>query len=252
MNKNNSSFFGIITRRAKYQDSSAILTVLTKDYGFKSILARGVQKPNSKLSGAVIPFTYADYSGLIKEDGFSYINSAINVKQFENIINDIELSSYATFIFDLTRSAFFDEPLGIDWYTKIFKTISLINKGYDPQIVTNLIQIQIFEIFGVEPNVNSCVIGNETEGPFDFSTVHGGIICHKHFDDDPNRLHIPSNIVELIRKLSTTSLDNISDIHVKESEKLLLQHAIDSIHVDLVGEFPKSKKYLDDLKKWNI
>lgn len=249
MAQTSTNFFGIVVRRQRYKERDALVTILTRDYGFKTFLVRGTQTAKSKISGSVITFSYGEYSGIIKEDGLSYLNSASDIKQFDEIVQDIELNAYATFLFDLYHEAFIDDPVSDTWYRMLFKALLYIENGYDAQIIVNIMQMKLLVAFGVSPNMDSCVIGGETEGVFDFSVLLGGIICSKHFDNDIHRLHIPKRIVYFLRLFSKISFDQVGKIEIKENNKDLIQHAIDAIYLGTVGYYPKSKTFIDKMKR---
>lgn len=246
------NFFGIVVKRQRYREKDALVTILTKEYGFKTFLVRGTQGPKSKISGSVIPFSYGDYSGVVKEEGLSYLNSASNIKQFDEIVKDIELNAYATFLFDLLSNAFLNEVLSEDWYKDLFKALLYINNGYDAQIVVNILQMHLLKVFGVEPNMDRCVVGGETTGRFDFSVILGGLICSKHFDQDIHRLHLSEKTIYFLRLFSKISLNQISSISIKDSNKDLIQHATDSIYTGSIGSYPKSKTFIDNMHTWHI
>lgn len=246
------NFFGIVVRRQRYKERDALVTILTREYGFKTFLVRGTQTAKSKISGAVITFSYGEYSGVIRESGLSYLNSASDVKQFTEIVQDIELNAYATFLFDLYHEAFVDDPVPGDWYRMLFKALLYIENGSDAQIIVNIMQMKLLKAFGVEPNMDACVVGGETTGDFDFSVLLGGLLCSKHYDNDIHRLHIPKRIIYFLRLFSKIDLDNVGRIEVKENNKDLIQHAIDSIYLGTVGYYPKSKVFIDKMKRWRL
>lgn len=247
-----SNFFGMVVKRQRYKEHDALVTILTREFGFRTFLVRGTQTGKSKISGAVIPFSYGDYTGLVKNQGLSYINSASNIKQFSQIIEDIELNAYATFLFDLVHSAFMEDKIPDFWYKTIFKALMYIDNGADAQIIVNIVQMHLLQVFGVEPNMNQCVVGGETSGRFDFSVVLGGLICSKHFASDPNRLHLSDKTLYFLRLFSQIKIDQIRSIEIKDNNKDLIQHAIDSIYLGSVGYYPKSKGFIDKMKSWHL
>lgn len=252
MHQTATNFFGIVVRRQRYKERDALVTILTKEYGFRTFLVRSTQNSKSKISGSVITFSYGEYSGVVRNDGLSYLNSASNIKQFDEIVQDIELNAYATFLFDLYHEAFIDDPVPDKWYRELFKALLYIDNGYDAQIIVNIMQMKLLDAFGVKPNMDSCVVGGETEGNFDFSVLLGGIICSKHFDDDIHRLHIPKQVIYFLCLFSKINLDQVGKIEIKENNKDLIQHAIDAIYLGTVGYYPKSKTFIDKMKRWRF
>lgn len=252
MNRNTTNFFGIVVKRQRYRERDALVTILTKEYGYRTFLVRGTQTGKSKISGAVIPFSYGDYTGLIKNEGLSYLNAASNIKQFDEIIQDIELNAYATFLFDLVQNAFMNDQLPDSWFKTVFEALKFIDNGVDAQILIDIIQMHLLQIYGVAPDMHKCVVGAETEGQFDFSVVLGGIICSKHFSSDPHRLHLSKTTLYFLQLFSNIQIEQVRSIEIKEKNKDLIQTAIDAIYMGSVGYYPKSKTFIDKMKSWHV
>lgn len=248
----NQTFDGIVMKVSRYKENDALVYMLTKQFGLKTFYIRGFGKAKSKLTGALMPFNYGEYIGSINDDGFSYITSTNRVNSFEKISLDIEKNAYSSFIVDLFSHAF-EQVTTIDdfWFDYLSHALALINTGLDPQIISNIVQVQLLTVFGVEPNFQSCVIGGETKGDFDFSIVLGGIICSNHFANDPNRIHAGQRVIYYLRLFSNINLDNINTIDVKISTKNRIQYIIDMIYDDTVGLSLKSKKFIEQLHTFN-
>ncbi|GKQ42661.1 DNA repair protein RecO [Companilactobacillus sp. RD055328] len=242
------TFDGLVLKVNRYKENDALVYMITRQFGLKTFYIRGFGKAKSKLTGALMPFNYGEYIGSISDDGFSYISSANHVDEFGSISLDIKKNAYASFIVDLFSHAF-EQQVNIDeyWFDYIKKALSLISEDLDPQIVSNIVQINLLKAFGVEPNFRSCVVGGETEGTFDFSIVLGGIICSHHFINDPNRIHAGQRVIYYLRLFSNIELNNINTIDVKINTKNQIQHVIDMIYDDTVGINLKSKKFIEQL-----
>lgn len=79
----------ILLKRINYGEADRILTVLTKDSGQVSMLAKGVRKSNSKLAGGLELFSVTDINYI---DGKSNLKTIISTrlnKHFKNIITDV-------------------------------------------------------------------------------------------------------------------------------------------------------------------
>lgn len=247
----NQTFDGLVLKVSRYKENDALIYMVTKQFGLKTFYVRGFGKAKSKLTGSLMPFNYGEYIGSINDNGFSYISSANHVQEFGDISLDIQKNAYASFIVDLFSHAFEQaEVIDEEWFDYIKNALLLISKGLDPQIISNIVQIRLLTVFGVEPNFYSCVVGGETEGDFDFSIVLGGIICSRHFLSDPNRIHAGQRVIYYLRLFSNVELSSINTVNVKEATKNQIQHVIDLIYDDTVGIQLKSKKFIDQLNKF--
>ncbi len=143
----------------------------------KLFFVRGVRKRGFKLGAAILPFTHGTYLGSISDEGLSFITTTRDISQYQQITQDIELNAYASYILSLIERALTTEDLvNLGWFLRVKKALELIDDGFDPAIITNIIEIQLLASFGVRPQLESCVICQNTTRAFDYSESYGGLI----------------------------------------------------------------------------
>lgn len=245
-------FRGLVLNSYSYHDNDQMVKVFTDKFGIRTFLVRGTKKANSKNRYLTLPFTYGTYLGIINDRGFSYFNGAKKIEQFSKISSDIELNAYVTYINDLVVRTFPEEESQSNWFEKLLSATKLIDSGLDPEIITNIMEIQLLQPLGVEPNFRSCVIGGETKGTFDYSLILSGILCSKHWEHDLHRLHLMPKVVSYMRLFSRIHFSQIGKIDVSEQVKAQLRSTIDMIYHDSVGIYPKSKKFIDQMYRWRL
>lgn len=242
-------FQGIVLYRKDYRERDLLVKILTDRFGKKMFLVKGGKRPKNRLASAILPFTYGHYVGDIRT-GLSFINTAKETHHFWQISQDIELNAYASYILGLVDKAFEDETAVDYWFEKVFQALKLIDAGFDPQAITQIIEIQLLRIFGVQPNLESCVICQKTQQPFDYSEAYGGLLCAQHWHLDPNRFHASQRAIYFLRLFSAVDLMKINSIQIKPDTKAELKKIIDQIYQDTVGVYVKSKKFLDEMAHW--
>lgn len=243
------SFSGLILSRQDYREKDLLVKMLTDRFGKKMFLIKGGKKPKFRLASALLPFTYGQYIGDIR-DGLSFVNAAKETKHFWQISQDIELNAYASYILSLTDKAFLDGEALDYWFGRIFQALKLIDGGFDPQIITHIVEVQLLRVFGVAPQLESCAVCHETAGPFDYSEAYGGLLCSKHWHLDPHRFHASQRAIYFLRLFSAVDLTQIHSIKVKPETKAELKKIIDQLYTDTVGVYLKSKRFLDDMAHW--
>lgn len=244
-------FNGIVVSRKPYREKDLLVKILTDRFGFKTFFVRGAKGPKFKLRSALLTFSHGVYVGDVRDDGLSFINAAKDVIQYQSLTTNIELNAYATYLFGLLEAAFSEnEPLG-RWFLKMQRILELMDEGYDAEILTNIMEIQLLEPFGVKPDWESCVICQRTDLPFDFSEEYGGLLCQNHWHKDPHRLHLNQRTIYYLRLFSVLDLNRLNSIQVKPETKKELRKTIDQIYNDLVGVHLKSKKFIDEMQQWN-
>ncbi|KRK13654.1 DNA repair protein recO [Lacticaseibacillus zeae DSM 20178 = KCTC 3804] len=250
MVKQAQTFEGIVMSRQNYRESDMLVKILTDQFGKKMFLLNRARKPGFTLAAGILPFTHADYIGEIRESGLSYLSAIKNAKQYRQISTDITLNAYASYIFGLLDLAYPDgQPVGF-WFSQIKQALHLIDTGLDPQIIANVIEVQMLKAYGVEPNWRGCVIDGRTDLPLDFSESYGGLLCQRHWDKDPHRLHASARAIFYLRRFSTLNLDQVKRIDVKPATKAELKRILDVIYTDMVGVTPKAKRFIDQMNHW--
>ncbi|POH07612.1 DNA repair protein RecO [Fructilactobacillus lindneri] len=252
VNTKSKSFHGILLYRKNYRERDMLVKFFTAEAGKKMFFVRGASKANFKMAGDILPFSYGTYEGTLKKDGLSYIDSANSVKHFNQISDDIYLNAYATYIMSLIDAAFDDGVPNSIWFDKLFYALNLINNGFDAQIITNIIEIQLLPIFGVAPDFKHCAVCGQQSQIYDYSEKYGGLICQNDFHLDPYRMHLDQRTIYYLCLFSVIDLNKIENIKVNEVTKNKLRQVVDKIYDNSVGLNLKSKKFLNQMRKWEI
>ncbi|MCD2255816.1 DNA repair protein RecO [Agrilactobacillus fermenti] len=242
-------FRGVVFYRHDYREKDLLVKIFTDRFGKKTFLIRGGKKPRNRLKSALLPFTTSTYIGDIR-DGLSFINSAKDTKTFWTITNDIRLNAYATYILSLVDKAFIDGESLNEWFDKSLMALSLIDDALDPEIITHIVEVQLLRNFGVQPHLESCVICQRTDRPYDYSETYGGLLCDQHWHLDTHRFHASQRAIYFLRLFSAISLERINSIKIKATTKSELKRIIDQIYSDTVGIYLKSKQFIDDMDQW--
>lgn len=243
-------FHGILLFRRDYAERDFLIKFLTQEYGKKMFLVRGAKKKGFKMVADILPFTEGSYVGDIADEGLSYIRTARETHQFQEIGNDIFKNAYATYIMSLVDTAFIDgQPLP-DWYQRVHRALQLIDDGQNAAIVTNIVEIQLMPAFGVAPQLQGCAICGRNDLPFDYSESYGGLLCQQHWSLDPRRLHLSQRTIYYLRQFSVIDLNRINQINVKPSTEKALRQLMDEIYASQIGVHPRSKRFLDQMQSW--
>lgn len=239
---------GIIFKRQKYHDADLLAKIITEKNGIFTMLAHGALKPKSKLGAALLNFSYGTYVVYFSGHGLSTLRTYKNVKQFEGLYDDLIKNAYASFILDLVDHAFMEyQNLG-KYYDLTKFALQKIASGTDPEMITQIVQMQLLAAFGVEPELRHCVICGQDQGEFDYSIKNGGILCKKHFYTDPGRMHLKPKEVAVLRTIFLLPFERLGSIKINNSTKKATRKAIDRIYQDTIDINLKTKKFLDELK----
>ncbi|EST90486.1 DNA repair protein RecO [Vagococcus lutrae LBD1] len=234
----------------KHREKDMLVKLFTEKYGKKMFFVKNVTRKNHPLRPALLAFTEANYIGTLKQEGLSFLNDAKDIRYFSQLQHDIFLNAYGTYILNLADLAIEDNHYDPALYGFTRDVLRLIDEGKDPEILTNLYEIQLLERFGVNFDWRACQVCGTHQGVFDFSSQYHGLLCANHFDCDPHRYHFDPKAVHVLRLLANVSLKQLNQIHVKQVTKNHLREAIDQLYHDFVGVKPKSKRFIDQMKEW--
>ena len=242
---------GIIFKRRKYKDTDLIVKIMTKNNGIISLIVKGAMRPKSKLNAATLNFSYGTYVIYTSGHGLSSLRTYKEVKQLDGIYDDLIKNAYTSFILDLIDHAFVEyQPLG-KYYDLADFAIHKINKGVDPEIITQIVQMQLLTAFGVQPELRHCLICKKEQGRFDYSIKLGGVICSDHFNDVQSRLYLKPKQTALLRTMGLVPIERLGKISLQSETKLATRKAIDRIYGETIDLNLKTKKFLDEMKFFN-
>lgn len=236
--------------RRDYRERDLLVKILTDKIGPAMFFVKGAKKRGFRMGPDILPFTHGTYIGSLSSDQLSFINTASDTSQYQAITTDISKNAYATYILALVDSAFPDGQGIGGWFNQIVAALSLINKGLDEQVITNVIEIQLLIKFGVAPTWDRCAVCGRSDLPMDYSEQYGGMICQYHWYLDNQRLQLDQRTIYYLQRLSTLNLKKLNSIKINESTKKRIQFVLDTIYDNQVGLNLKSKRFIREMSSW--
>lgn len=241
---------GIVLYQRKHRERDFLVKIFTKRFGKIMFFVRGSKRQQGEIYQAIQPFTQATFIADIRETGLSFLRGAKDIEKNIDLQTDIFKNAYATYISGLIDAVIEDHRSHPALYDLLHQALFLIDEGYAPEVVTNIIEVKLLEPFGVGPNFLGCAICGKTQGIFDYSDKYQGVLCTEHFFEDPRRLHVNPKAVHLVRLYSVIKLDKIGEISIAPDTQSEIKRLVDHIYEELVGLHLKSKSFIDNLYKW--
>ncbi|OJF90954.1 DNA repair protein RecO [Alkalibacterium sp. 20] len=241
---------GLVLSVRRHRERDFLVKIFTREYGKLMFFVRGTKNPNNKLKPAIQPFTQATYIADIRDQGLSFIRDAKLVSPFSSIQQDIFQNAYATFILQLADAALEDKQADVNVFEQLVRGLEAIDEGLDAEVIMNIFEIRFLSQFGVMPELRGCVICGTTEGAFDYSSLHHGLLCPKHYFEDERRYHASPKAIHFIRLFSVISFDKIKSISITDETKKEIRAVIDQLYDEMVGIKLKSRRFIDSMKQW--
>lgn len=241
---------GIILSVRNYRENDRLVKIFTDRFGKRMFFVKGTRRPNSPLKSAIVPFTKGSYIIDFRKEGLCFIRDAKDLTHFQSMQNDIFLNAYATYCLNLADAALEDNVTDSALFQKLERVLTEIDEGTDPEIIVNIFEVQLLDYFGVAPEWRGCRICGTTDGTFDYSGIHGGLLCKDHWELDKNRYHADQKALYFLRLFSIVSFDKIGTISIKDENKREIRRLIDMIYDETVGIKLKSKRFIDQMYSW--
>lgn len=162
----------------------------------------------------------------------------------------MESNSYATFILKLVDLVFKESQINASWFDLVRKILQYINDGKDPEIMTDIIQIKLLTVLGLEIVWDKCIECGRSDLDLDFSDKYNGMLCLNHRELDHKRWRLIPKTVYLIDVLSKVDVDKIGDISVNETNRNKIWSLLESIYENKAGIKLKSHDFINDMRQW--
>ena len=234
---------GFILSETPYGETSKIINVLTKDKGLVGIMCKGAKSMKSHLRATTSAYTYGIFNLYYKEGKLSTLVSVDIIDPLKNIHSDLTLISFVTYVCELTNQVIKQNNSAKIYYNFI-NTILKLEKGIDPLILVNILELKYLPLLGVGLDLDGCIkCGNKTE-IVTIDASYGGLICKNCYE---NSIIVDKKVIQLLRMFYYVDISSISSINVKKEFKMIINKLINDYYDSFTGLYLNSKKFLETL-----
>lgn len=235
---------GIIFSEQPYSETSKLLKIITKE-GIIDLIAKGSRTLKSELRSVTTKMTYGIFHIHYKEDKLSTLISVDIISTFKTIKKDITKISYASFLIELA-SQVIKQNNNEDIYNLLMSSLKKIDEGYDPLVITNILELKYLDYLGVMPILDSCAICGSKTSITTISGNRGGYVCSNCFT---NERIVEEKTIKLLRMLYYVDIDKISSTNINDKIKKEINNFIDEYYDLYTGLYLKTKSFLKNLNK---
>ena len=236
---------GIVISTVDYKESSKIINVLTPNDGIIGLFARGSKKIKSPLRTTSTVLSYGIFYINSNNKSLATLTEVDIIDNFKEIRKDLLKTNYSLFLIELVTQVYKHERNN-DIYKILVDGLKKINEGYDPDVITSIIELKLLENLGIKPNLNHFVSCQNKNDIVTISSYKGGYICCNCAKEE----HIYNiKTLKLIKMFYYIDLEKITKIDVSEPIKKELNLFINDYYERYSGLYLKSKEFLDILVK---
>lgn len=236
---------GIIIGERAYSETSKIISILTKDYGIISCIAKGSRTLKSELRSVTTKMTYGLFHMHYKEGKLSTLVGVDIINPLKQIKKDIVKISYASFLLELAEQVM-KQNQQEEIYDLLISTLKKIEEGYDPLVLTNILELKYLEYLGVMPIIDACSVCGSKNSIATLSSDKGGYVCNHCLTDEKI---VSEKTIKLIRMFYYVDIDKITNLEINESIKKEINNFLENYYDRYTGLYLKSKAFLQNLNK---
>lgn len=241
----------ICLRTVNYSDTSQIVTMLCRDHGKLSAIAKGSRRPKNSFDGPIEIFSCGGIVFSIKETGGQLANLTEFNQQplFRGLTRSLQALNAALFASELTEGFLEDHDPHASLYDKFLKFLQAVQDSTEESLIWAwliLYQIRLLEETGIAPVWDRCVncntsleIKSGTNRPRSgvyFSSRHNGLLCSGCETTFIEKRTIASAAADALQHPSR--LPKLDLPMLKQIEQLLIYHFTELLHKP-----PRTAKY---------
>ena len=149
---------GIVLREVNYKEADKILTVLTRDFGKRTVKARGCRRKNSRLTAGSQLLVYSEMT--IHERGeFLTLNEADSQQQFWSVRQDLELLALASYFAEVTENACQEGEESSELLSLLLNCLYALDTLKKPkELVKAAFELRLLALTGYEPLLDGCAV----------------------------------------------------------------------------------------------
>lgn len=235
---------GIIISEKSYSETSKLINVITKEYGTITLLAKGAKTLKSPLRSVTTKLTYGKFNIIYKENKLSTLKEADIINYYKNIKKDIIKISYATYIIELVEQVI-KQTHQNNIYENMISALKKIDEGFNPLIITNIMEIKCLNDLGVMPILDGCSICGNTN-IITISADVGGYICANCRKEETI---VNEKTLKLIKMLYYVEIEKITKLDINKKIVEEINYFLTSYYEKYTGLYLKSKQFIEKLKK---
>lgn len=244
---------GIVLRSIDYGETNKIVTLLTPKFGKIAVLAKGANKPQSRLASVSQPFTHGQWLLYGGHAGMATVSQADLVESFRRIREDLYRSAYAMCMSELADRVIEEREPYPGTFQLLLQMFHHLAEGKDPVILLQMFEMKMLWAVGIQPNLQYCAnCGREIDQASRFSIKHSGPLCNRCHEADSYAIRVKPSVLKLLRLFQLIDVERLGNINVANDVKQQLDRVLRQYMEEQGGVYLKSRQFIDQLDKYQL
>jgi DNA repair protein RecO (recombination protein O) len=237
---------GIVLSRRDLGDMDRIVTLYTREFGRRRLVARSVKRPNSQFAPHIELFTRVRVVAVAGMN-LDVLTQAQTIKTYPQLRDDLTAYAAAGWVIELIDGLSIDGESVPTAYAAIAEFLELLNAAQNPpEPLLSAITLKLLDIHGYGPELTVCTLcarhieaGNHKFGP-----QHGGVVCKKCAQRHKTyALHVDT--LKLLRYISREGLKEATRLRTDQRTRGELRHCLSSYLATVIEREIRSARILE-------
>ncbi len=220
---------GLVLRITTYNDTDALLTLLTPDNGILTAKARGLRRKNSPLAAACQLLAYNEFV-LFENRGFYTINEALCKELFSELRKDIKKLSLATYFAQAAEVIAQEDTYNPELLSLLLNSLYCLSKlDRNETFVKAVFELRLACLAGYAPDLSGC---SECNNPIPqrFLISEGRLLCAtcSQHAEQGIRMPVTPGVLDAMRYICSCDSKNLFSFQIGEDTRLLLANVTES------------------------
>ena len=168
---------GIVLRETNYKEADKILTVLTRDWGKRTVKARGCRRKNSKLTAASQLLVYSELT-LSERGEFTTLTEADPLEQFWSVRQDLETLALASYFAEVAEASAQEGETCPELLSLLLNCLYALDTLKKPRaLVKAVFELRLLCLTGYEPLLDACAVCGAPEPLRARLHLSQGVLC---------------------------------------------------------------------------
>ena len=168
---------GIVLRETNYKEADKILTVLTRDWGKRTVKARGCRRKNSKLTAASQLLVYSELT-LSERGEFTTLTEADPLEQFWSVRQDLETLALASYFAEVAEASAQEGETCPELLSLLLNCLYALDTLKKPRaLVKAVFELRLLCLTGYEPLLDACAACGAPEPLRARLHLSQGVLC---------------------------------------------------------------------------
>lgn len=170
---------GVVLSRSDLGDADRIVTIFTREFGRRRLVARGSRRPTSQLASHIELFSRVRLVGVVGAN-LDVLTQAQSLETYQRFRTDLAAFAAAGWAVELLDGLSEDGEAAPDAYAALVAFLGALNqRAADPEPLLSALALNLLELHGYAPELWQCTVcgGSIQPDAHAFAPRMGGVVC---------------------------------------------------------------------------